>query len=185
MLHLPVPGNSSGRVKTWVVVRAPGRNRHHALLRTGRATYPCRIGRSGIGVMKREGDGVTPSGRLPVLGGYRKPGQAFGQGMRRLAPTAADLGWCDSPAQPNYNRPVRLPFRASHEKMLRPDRLYDVCLVLDWNFTRRARNRGSAIFMHLTRPDGGPTEGCIAIDPELMRKLLPQLFSGVVIEVSP
>ncbi len=78
--------------------------------------------------------------------------------MRRLALATADLGWCDAPQSACYNRPVRLSFRASHEKMLRSDRLYDICLVLDWNFTRRARNRGSAIFMHLTRPDGGPTE---------------------------
>ncbi len=70
--------------------------------------------------------------------------------------------------------------------MLRGDRLYDVCLVLDWNFSRRARNRGSAIFIHLTRKDGGPTQGCIALAPGRMRKLLPLLVSGrIAIKVLP
>jgi L,D-peptidoglycan transpeptidase YkuD (ErfK/YbiS/YcfS/YnhG family) len=169
----------------WTLVRAPGRAAHHGLLRTGSVVYRCRIGRSGISVRKREGDGATPAGMLPVLGGYRKPGLGFGPATRRLRAITDDLGWCDAPKSPRYNRPVELPFAASHEKMLRPDRLYDVCLVLDWNVTRRARNRGSAIFLHLTRPDGGPTEGCIAIDPALMRRLLPRLLSATAVTVKP
>lgn len=166
-------------------MRAPGRKAHHALLRAGGAVYPCRMGRSGISVLKREGDGATPAGTLLVLGGYRKPGFDFSAAMRRLAPAGPDLGWCDAPQSPRYNRPVRLPFKASHERMLRSDRLYDVCLVLEWNLARRARNRGSAIFLHLTRPDGGPTEGCIAIDPALMRRLLPRLLGGAAVVVRP
>jgi L,D-peptidoglycan transpeptidase YkuD (ErfK/YbiS/YcfS/YnhG family) len=63
-------------------------------------------------------------------------------------PIRADMGWCDAPADANYNRRVRLPFRAKHEKMLRDDRLYDVCIVLDWNIRPRRRNGGSAIYMH-------------------------------------
>lgn len=106
--------------------------------------------------------------------------------MHALRAVSADLGWCDAPSHPRYNRPVALPFGGSHEKMLRAVRLYDVCLVLDWNFSRRARNRGSAIFMHLTRMDGGPTQGCIALAPEQMRRLLPALVSGrVAIKVLP
>ncbi len=106
--------------------------------------------------------------------------------MHALRVVSGNLGWCDAPSDPCYNRPVALPFRASHEKMLRTDRLYDVCIVLDWNFSRRARNRGSAIFMHLTREDRGPTQGCIALDPALMRRLLPALLSGrIAIKVLP
>jgi L,D-peptidoglycan transpeptidase YkuD (ErfK/YbiS/YcfS/YnhG family) len=121
-----------------------------------------------------------------VLGGYRKPvPHQYGAGSRMLRPVTADLGWCDDPANAAYNCPVSLPFRASHEQMMRQDRLYDLVLVLDWNITRRARNRGSAIFMHLTRPDGGPTQGCIALDPQLMWRLLPKLLSGVAIKVQP
>jgi L,D-peptidoglycan transpeptidase YkuD (ErfK/YbiS/YcfS/YnhG family) len=69
--------------------------------------------------------------------------------------------------------------------MHRDDRLYDACLVLDWNYTKRARNRGSAIFLHMTRTDKGPTAGCIGLDPALMARLLPRLLRGVCIAVLP
>lgn len=184
---LPLPVRNSSRAQLhWVVTRAPGRDLHRGLLRTGRSVYPCVLGRSGISVRKREGDGATPAGTVAVLGGYRKPSREIFAGMHALRVVSGNLGWCDAPSHPCYNRPVALPFRASHEKMLRTDRLYDVCIVLDWNFSRRARNRGSAIFMHLTREDRGPTQGCIALAPALMRRLLPALLSGrIAIKVLP
>jgi L,D-peptidoglycan transpeptidase YkuD (ErfK/YbiS/YcfS/YnhG family) len=60
---------------------------------------------------------------------------------------------------------------------MRDDRLYDVCLVLDWNLPPfgRKRNGGSAIFLHVARPGFPPTEGCIAVAPETMRALLPRI----------
>jgi L,D-peptidoglycan transpeptidase YkuD (ErfK/YbiS/YcfS/YnhG family) len=94
-----------------------------------------------------------------------------------------DMLWCDQPGDPNYNRLVRAPFRPSHEEMQRKDGLYDVCLVMDWNITARARNRGSAIFFHLIRPGYQPTEGCIAIHPRDMRRILPYLRNGTVVRV--
>jgi L,D-peptidoglycan transpeptidase YkuD (ErfK/YbiS/YcfS/YnhG family) len=89
-----------------------------------------------------------------------------------LRPIETDLGWCDEPDDRNYNRPVALPYAASHERMARDDDLYDFCLVWDWNLGRRARNRGSAVFLHLARPDGRPTAGCIAVQPATMHRLL-------------
>lgn len=56
------------------------------------------------------------------------------------------LGWCEVPDDRNYNRPVRMPYAASHERMMRDDELYDACVVLDWNIRWRCRWRGSAIF---------------------------------------
>jgi L,D-peptidoglycan transpeptidase YkuD (ErfK/YbiS/YcfS/YnhG family) len=91
--------------------------------------------------------------------------------------------WCDQPGDANYNRPVKAPFSKSHEKMKRDDGLYDVCLVMDWNISSRARNRGSAIFFHLIRPGYKPTEGCIAIHPRDMNRILPYLRKGTVVRV--
>jgi L,D-peptidoglycan transpeptidase YkuD (ErfK/YbiS/YcfS/YnhG family) len=170
----------------WFVRRKPGRSAYHGLLDTGTGVYPCSLGRTGITTQKREGDGATPSGCHRVLGGYRNPKRlGFGPGVRRLLATRSDLGWCDDPASAAYNRAVRLPFSRSHERMQRDDRLYDACLVLDWNYTKRARNRGSAIFLHMTREDLGPTAGCIAVDPMLFARLLPRLLRGVSIVVLP
>ena len=72
-------------------------------------------------------------------------------------------------------RPVRLPFPASAERMLRPDRLYDAVVVLDWNVRSRGRGRGSAIFLHVATPGYGATEGCVAVSPADFRRLEPFL----------
>lgn len=59
--------------------------------------------------------------------------------------------------------------------MTRADALYDLVVVLDWNFRRRLQGRGSAIFLHLARPGFRPTEGCIAVTRPTMRLLLARL----------
>ncbi len=92
--------------------------------------------------------------------------------------TRADDGWCDAPNHPAYNRPVRLPIAASAEGMLRTDALYDVVVVLDWNFRARARGRGSAIFLHVAKPGYAPTEGCVAVSRADMNRLSPLLREG-------
>jgi L,D-peptidoglycan transpeptidase YkuD (ErfK/YbiS/YcfS/YnhG family) len=108
------------------------------------------------------------------------------QGMKsRLENIRNDLGWCDDPVDPNYNRPVRLPFGRRHESMLREDGLYDVCLVTGWNLRPRRRNAGSAIFLHIARSGFQPTEGCIALDRATLLRLLPRLADKVRICVYP
>jgi len=60
-----------------------------------------------------------------------------------------------------------------------------VTYVLDQNFTRRAKGKGSAIFFHLARPGLTPTAGCVAIAPSAMRKLAPRLARGCAMEIGP
>ena len=100
-----------------------------------------------------------------------------------MAPIDADLGWCEVPDDRNYNRPVKIPYGASHERMRRADRLYDVCLVLDWNISPRRRGRGSAIFFHLARAGFTPTQGCVAVTARTMARLLPLLSDRTVVRV--
>lgn len=144
-------------------------------MEVGPVVFPCALGRGGISALKRERDGATPLAVLPLLGGYRKYQLKAVRSPLPMSPVRNDLGWCDAPSDPNYNRPVRLPYGSSHERMLRPDRLYDICIVLDWNISERRRNRGSAIFLHIARPGFQPTEGCVAVSPGTMRRLLPHL----------
>ena len=84
-------------------------------------------------------------------------------------------GWCDAPADRNYNRPVRLPYAASAERLWREDELYDVVVILNYNVRPRSRGRGSAIFMHVARPGYAPTEGCIALARGHLLRLLERL----------
>ena len=154
------------------------------LLQAGATTFPCALGRGGVTANKREGDGATPLGRMRVLSGYLR-GRRFPPGQTRL-PTAAitaRLGWCEVPDDRNYNRPVSMPYGASHERMLRDDDLYDACLVLDWNIKPRRRGRGSAIFFHLARPGFTPTQGCVAVTKPVMRRLLPFLDNRTILVV--
>ncbi|MDP3897861.1 MAG: L,D-transpeptidase family protein [Mesorhizobium sp.] len=165
------------------VRRRPGK-RSQGILSLGGLNWPCALGKGGISALKREGDGATPLARMRVLGGYcRTDGVALRKSVLPLRAIGRDLGWCDAPADRNYNRPVTLPYPASHERMRREDRLYDICLVLDWNIAPRRRNRGSAIFLHLARPGYPPTEGCIALSPRDMARLLPLLSTRSFVQV--
>lgn len=158
-----------------ILNRRPGVRSQGILLVHGRA-IPCAIGRSGISGLKREGDGATPAAPMRLVAVLfrpdRGPPPATGLPRRRIR---GDDGWCDAVFDANYNRPVRRPYRGSHEAMARDDALYDIVVVLDWNYTRRLQGRGSAIFMHLARPGFGPTEGCIALNPQALRLLLARI----------
>ena len=166
--------------------RAPGCSRSRGLLACGDRTFACAIGRSGISVLKREGDGATPAGTHRIVAGYfRRDRMVPRREYAWLRPMPENLGWCDAPVDTNYNRPVRLPYPASHEIMQRSDRQYDVCLVLDWNLCTRSRNRGSAIFLHLTREEGGPTQGCVAVSPDRIRRLLSVIRPGSWLRIHP
>lgn len=167
-----------------VFQRLPARASTQGFLIAGSTLMPCSLGRSGIKARKREGDGATPRGAFKILGGYFRHGRtarpitAFA--MRATRP---DDGWCDDPESFQYNRPARLPARFRCERMFLESRVYDIVLITSYNIHARKRGAGSAIFIHLRRPDGGPTEGCIALDPADMRKLLPRLARSTQIRI--
>jgi L,D-peptidoglycan transpeptidase YkuD (ErfK/YbiS/YcfS/YnhG family) len=94
-----------------------------------------------------------------------------------------DQGWCEDPASPRYNRPVRRPAADCTDRMWRDDHLYDLTFVLDQNFSRRAKGRGSAIFFHIARPGLTPTAGCVAISIADMLKLAPRLARRAVMAI--
>ncbi|MBN8533517.1 MAG: hypothetical protein J0L51_05445 [Rhizobiales bacterium] len=137
---------------------------HAARIRLGSIEFPCRIGRSGVKADKRESDGASPRATLRVLRGFwRRDRRLPPRTLIPLRPIRPGDGWCEVPGDRNYNRLVKKPYAASHEDMMRQDWLYDVVLELDWNVRPRRHGRGSAIFLHLARDDGGPTAGCIGI----------------------
>lgn len=167
-----------------IVVRAKPGDKTKGLLQVGQTVFPCALGRGGIAADKREGDGATPLGSMRLLSGYfRRDHVARGRTRLAMSRIGADIGWCDAPGDRNYNRPVKIPCGASHERMKRDDRLYDVCIVLDWNIRPRRRGRGSAIFFHLARPDFTPTQGCVAVTAQVMARLLPYLSGRTVLRV--
>jgi L,D-peptidoglycan transpeptidase YkuD (ErfK/YbiS/YcfS/YnhG family) len=154
-------------------VRARSGKAQDGLLIAGNLRVPCKLGRSGRRHMKREGDGATPSGLWPIR---RVLARRNSWGWLRtglpICFIRPDDGWCDDPFDRNYNRPVKLPYPASHEDMWRKDHLYDVVVILGHNDRPRVKGLGSAVFFHLADRRGGPTAGCIAVSPDDMRKVL-------------
>jgi L,D-peptidoglycan transpeptidase YkuD (ErfK/YbiS/YcfS/YnhG family) len=155
-------------------------------LTLGRLTFPCALGRAGCRARKREGDGATPMGLWRVRALLYRPDR-----MRRPHTTLPVRtirphdGWCDAPADRNYNRPVSHPYPASAERLWRADELYDVVVVLGCNDRPRVRSRGSAIFMHVAKPGYAPTEGCIALARMHLLRLIVWLGSGAAVAVLP
>lgn len=143
-------------------------------LRCGPTYLPCALGKGGIEVRKREGDGATPAGSYRLLWlYYRRDKSLPPPSPVKSLPVATHDGWTDDPGCLPYNRPIRLPFSGSHERLWRNDRLYDIIGVLDYNMTPAVRGRGSAIFLHQTRSDDlPPTAGCLALNPGALRQLL-------------
>lgn len=146
----------------------------------------CALGRSGVTPAsdKREGDGASPIGIWPMRQLLWRPDRiaapATGLPAVELIPQA---GWCDDPADPFYNRPVLLPYAASHEKLWREDHLYDLIVELGYNDDPVIPGNGSAIFLHVAQPDYSPTEGCVACALPDLLALLADAKPGDAIEI--
>ncbi len=146
----------------------------------------CTLGRGGVRADKCEGDGATPAGRFA----FRR---VLWRADRLAAPIsglpctaiAADDGWCDWPADPLYNQPIKLPYAARHERLWRMDALYDLVVILGHNDDPVVPEAGSAVFMHLARTDFGATDGCIGLALEELRELLTALDPASAIAISP
>lgn len=148
-------------------------------------SFRCAVGRGGVSSAKREGDGATPIGTWPlrqVL--YRRDrGMRPVTALQTVALRPAD-GWCDAPSDPNYNRMVRHPYPASAEHLWRRDNIYDLIVVVGYNDAPVIPGKGSAIFLHVARPDYSPTAGCVAFSRRDLVTILGMLSPASRLVVS-
>lgn len=162
-----------------VTAGAPGAPRHRGIMNIAGRRIDCALGRSGITDAKHEGDGATPAGRFALRDVFYRADRIAQPGGRLPARAIApDDGWCDDPAQAEYNRPIRFPFAGSAEHLWRDDGLYDIVVVLGYNDVPVVAGAGSAIFLHVARPDMGATEGCVALAREVLAELVAELAPG-------
>ena len=154
------------------------------ILRFGTERFECALGKGGIRMDKREGDGATPTGTFRLRRLYYRPDKgSLPETQLPSRAIGATDGWCDAPDHPLYNRLVTLPFDASHERMWRDDGLYDVVVEIGHNDAPARNGLGSAVFIHVATAGYGPTEGCIALaKPDLLR-LLPRWTNNTKIEI--
>jgi L,D-peptidoglycan transpeptidase YkuD (ErfK/YbiS/YcfS/YnhG family) len=154
------------------------------VLLAGRHAIPVALGRSGVAAGKREGDGATPRGRFRLIRLWwradRAPRPRTLLPVRRIDRT---LAWCENPADRRYNRPFRRSANEPGDRLWRHDRLYDLVIELSHNTHPRVAGRGSAVFVHVARPDRGATAGCVALDARDLRRLLGRLGPRTRIEI--
>jgi L,D-peptidoglycan transpeptidase YkuD (ErfK/YbiS/YcfS/YnhG family) len=146
--------------------------------------HRCALGRAGIIADKHEGDGGTPVGRFHfrrIL--YRPDRLAEPECNLPIAALAPTDGWCNDPGSADYNCQVRLPTDASAEELWRHDGLYDLLVVMAHNDDPAIAGRGSAIFLHVAPPDGGATEGCVALPLPILLRVVAALEVASVIEI--
>ena len=130
----------------------------------GERRWPCAIGRGGVRSDKTEGDGGTPAGCWPIRRiFYRADRLEPPSTVFPCDPLQPHDGWCDAPGDPQYNKLVRLPYGARHERLWRDEEVYDCIVVLGYNDAPVRADAGSAIFLHVARTDLAPTEGCVAL----------------------
>tara|TARA_B100000949_G_C14212311_1_gene420777 strand:- start:480 stop:971 length:492 start_codon:yes stop_codon:yes gene_type:complete len=125
--------------------------------------FRCCIGKSGTKKNKIEGDNSTPKG-IFTLGTlyYRKDRVKKPVTNLKTKIIKSNLGWCNDPKHIFYNKEINIQKKIRHEKLYRKDQKYDYFLVINYNIKKTLPNRGSAIFLHLTK-NYNQTAGCIAL----------------------
>jgi len=137
--------------------------------------FKCCIGKNGIKKSKTEGDRCTPKGifKLGKLY-YRKDRVKKPITCLKIKRIKKNMGWCNDSKNKFYNQEIIVNKNIKHEKLLRKDYKYNYLIVIEYNTKKIKPNKGSAIFIHLTK-NFKATAGCIALlqkDFLIMAKLI-------------
>ena len=161
----------------------------HILIYKNYLTYnklkiKCAIGKKGIGYKRKEGDLITPKGlfRIKYIL-YRKDRVKISSKLRKKI-IKKDMGWCNDSKSKQYNKLIKLPSYFKHEKLYKRENVYDIILVLNYNMNPVKKNKGSAIFIHITKNNFKKTEGCVAIKKLNLIKLLKVIGPNTKVKIS-
>jgi L,D-peptidoglycan transpeptidase YkuD (ErfK/YbiS/YcfS/YnhG family) len=200
------PANAANALRTptpvattqLITVQAARRKSTYATLRTWRRVdscwlpvagpYSARVGRNGLRLNRREGDGTTPIGLFTIssrmFGNQPNPGVKF-----RYTRLRCGDWWVEDPASPAYNTFQRIgcgrrpPFKTTTPDMSKDRRAYAYLAVVEFNMHPVVPGRGSGIFLHVQT--GSPTNGCISLPRaqllRILRWLSPSASPRIVI----
>ena len=144
----------------------------------------CAIGKRGIGNKKKEGDLITPKGHYKIkFLLYRKDRVKKIETSIKKVVIQKNMGWCDDPKSKKYNKLIKLPSAHNHEKLYIKENIYDIILVLNYNMKPTIKNKGSAIFIHVTKRNFKKTEGCIAIKKNYFLKIIKDLKKNTEVRI--
>jgi len=134
--------------------------------------FKCSIGKKGFTSNKIEGDKKTPKGTYslgPLF--YRKDKIKTPITKLKKKIIKKSMGWCDDTNSFFYNKLIKIKKKIKHEKMYRSDSKYNIIIPIHYNAFNTKKNKGSAIFLHLTN-NYKRTLGCIALKEKDMLILL-------------
>ena len=145
--------------------------------------FKCSIGKNGKTSKKIEGDNKTPKG-LYALGPlyYRKDRLPKLSTKLKKIEIMKNFGWCDDVKSKFYNKPIKTNINVRHEKLYRNDKKYDLLIPIEYNSKKPKKNKGSAIFLHLTS-NYKKTQGCVAIKKKDMLILLKLINKKTKIKI--
>ena len=124
----------------------------------------CCIGRGGIKKNKIEGDGGTPKGKFSFGNLYWRSDKVEKPITNlKCKKIKKNIGWCTDSKSKFYNREFKIKKNIKYEKLLRKDYKYNYFIAINYNRKNIIKNKGSAIFIHLTK-NYKPTAGCIALN---------------------
>jgi L,D-peptidoglycan transpeptidase YkuD (ErfK/YbiS/YcfS/YnhG family) len=138
--------------------------------------FVCFVGKNGIGSKKREGDLITPRGKFKLKKVFYKK-KELSKIQTRMPKTEIkkNFAWCTDSNNKRYNSLISKPMGCDYEDMFRKDSLYDIVIVLDFNYTSPIKYKGSAIFLHCSENKTKFTEGCIAMAKKDLLELIPHI----------
>ena len=145
----------------------------------------CSISKSGIKKSKKEGDLSTPKGTFelgPLY--YRKDRVKLPKCKLIKKIIRKNTGWCDDVKSKKYNKEIKFPFRFNAERLYRKDKIYDLLIVIKYNYSPAIKKKGSAIFLHLSDKKYKFTKGCIAIAKKDFLKIIPIINKKTKISIN-
>ena len=145
--------------------------------------FRCCIGKNGSTSNKIEGDKKTPKGIFylgPVF--YRK--DRIKNLVTKLKKKKINrlMGWCDDVKNQKYNKLIKINKKIKHEKLFQKKKNYDLIIPIKYNTIKTKKNKGSAIFIHLTE-NYKKTAGCIALKKNDLLILLKLINKNTKIQI--
>ena len=147
--------------------------------------YRCALGKAGVNKKIKEGDGITPKGVFKITKIYYRADKikVIKTNIKKIKITK-NMGWCDDPVSRFYNQQIKLPSKFSYEKLYRSDDLYDLIAVINYNTNPVIKNKGSAIFMHVSENSYKKTQGCIALKKKDLINILTKIKKNTKIKIN-
>ena len=145
--------------------------------------FKCSIGENGTTSNKIEGDKKTPKGIFslgPVF--YRK--DRIKNLVTKLKKKKINklMGWCDDVKNQKYNKLIKVNNKIKHEKLFQKKTNYDLIIPIKYNTKKIKKNKGSAIFIHLTK-NYKKTLGCISLKKNDLLILLKLINKNTKIQI--